>query len=54
VVRAIVAVSGLDVDDPVYGGGEHRRGVLLGAVHPVDTLQLEHHMIGENLGDGAR
>jgi hypothetical protein len=24
------------------------------AVHPVDALDLEHHMIGEDIGDGAR
>jgi hypothetical protein len=24
------------------------------AVHPVDALQLEHHMIGQDVGDGAR
>jgi hypothetical protein len=24
------------------------------AVHPVDALHLEHHMIGEDIGDGAR
>ena len=24
------------------------------AVHPVDTLDLEHHMIGEDGSDGAR
>jgi hypothetical protein len=24
------------------------------AVHPVDALHLEHHMIGEDLGDTAR
>jgi len=24
------------------------------AIHPVDALDLEHHMIGEDIGDGAR
>jgi hypothetical protein len=24
------------------------------AVHPVDALHLEHHMIGQDIGDGAR
>ena len=24
------------------------------AVHPVDALDLEHHVIGEDLGDSAR
>ncbi|MGH3856475.1 MAG: hypothetical protein ACRDR6_23905 [Pseudonocardiaceae bacterium] len=24
------------------------------AVHPVDALHLDHHMIGEDIGDGAR
>jgi hypothetical protein len=24
------------------------------AVHPVDALDLEHHMISEDIGDGAR
>jgi hypothetical protein len=24
------------------------------AIHPVDALHLEHHVIGENISDGAR